>query len=281
MTTNQLPTKMAEDHSAAKRAVKRSKRRRRVAGLLALAVALIGVGALYSAFSPSPQTAHAAGDPAQVRKGKDIYKQTCISCHGKNLEGEKDRGPSLVGVGSSAVYFQTSTGRMPMMRQEAQAKRKPPVLKPDQIDALMAYIESEGGGGPQNPKQSGAALRGKDTARGGQLFRLNCASCHNFTGRGGALSSGKFAPDLDNVSEKQIYTAMQSGPQNMPKFSDRQLTKTEKQDIVGYIKSVTDGNNNPGGASLGGFGPVSEGLIAWIVGMGVLVGVTLWMGVKA
>ncbi|WP_031467673.1 c-type cytochrome [Sciscionella sediminilitoris] len=280
MTTNSSRTAQAQEPTVAKRAAKRSKFRRKVAGLLALAVALIAVGALYSALSPNAQTAHAAGDPATVRKGEEIYNKTCISCHGGNLDGVKDKGPTLIGVGSAAVYFQTSSGRMPMMRQEAQATRKPAALKPDEIDALMAYIETKGGG-PEKPKTSDAALRGGDPSRGGELFRLNCASCHNFTGRGGALSSGKFAPELENVSESQIYTAMQSGPQNMPKFSDRQLTPTEKKDIIGYIKSVSDGNNNPGGAALGGFGPVSEGLIAWIVGIGALVGVTLWIGAKA
>ena len=98
---------------------------------------------------------------------------------------------------------------------------------------------------PDPPAASGEALRGRDPARGGELFRLNCASCHNFTGRGGALSSGKFAPSLDPATETQIYTAMLSGPQNMPKFSDRQLTPEEKQDIIAYIKSVRGRQQQP------------------------------------
>ena len=84
---------------------------------------------------------------------------------------------------------------------------------------------------------------------GKSMFKSNCASCHNFTGRGGALSAGKYAPDLDPATEDQIYTAMLTGPQNMPKFSDRQLTPEEKKDVIAYIKSVSDGNNNPGGGS--------------------------------
>jgi ubiquinol-cytochrome c reductase cytochrome c subunit len=256
-----------------------SKRRRRISGLLALAVALVGVGWLYTALVPKPQTAEAAEDPALVQKGEQIYNNTCISCHGSNLQGVKDKGPSLIGVGDAAVYFQTSTGRMPLAAQSAQADRKPPKLTPDEIDAIGAYIQANGGG-PQRPAQTGAALRGDDPARGGELFRMNCSSCHNFTGQGGALSSGKFAPQLNGVTEDQIYTAMLSGPENMPKFSDRQLSPQEKEDIIAYVKSVTDGNNNPGGNSLGGIGPQSEGLIAFIVGMAALVGVTLWIGAK-
>jgi ubiquinol-cytochrome c reductase cytochrome c subunit len=257
----------------------RSKLHRRVAGLLALAFALLGTGFLYSFMAPEPQTANAQQDSAKVREGQLIYNNTCISCHGDNLEGVQGRGPSLVGIGEAAVYFQTETGRMPAVQQGAQMDEKPRVLTPDEIDKLMAFIHSRGGG-PTMPKERGEELRGTDPARGGELFRLNCASCHNFTGRGGALSSGKFAPDLDGVNEEVIYTAMLSGPESMPKFSERQLTPEEKKDIIAYVKSVTDGKNNPGGNPIGGLGPQSEGLIAFVVGMAALLGITLWIGAK-
>ncbi|GAA1981243.1 c-type cytochrome [Amycolatopsis minnesotensis] len=258
----------------------RTKARRRIAGALALFVALVGAGAAYGIFAPKPQTAQAQGDPALLRQGEQVYNNTCIECHGANLEGVKDRGPNLIGIGEAAVYFQTSSGRMPAVRQEAQVARKPPKLTPEEIDAVGAYIQSHGGG-PQRPAEKGEALRGPDTARGGELFRLNCASCHNFTGQGGALSAGKFAPELAPATEEQLYDAMLSGPQNMPKFSDRQLSPEEKKDIIAYVKSVSDGNNNPGGNGLGGLGPATEGLVAWVVGIAALVGVTLWIGSKA
>jgi ubiquinol-cytochrome c reductase cytochrome c subunit len=257
----------------------RTKLQRRVAGLLALAIALLGIGTLYSFLVPEPQTAQAQEDPAVVRQGEQIFNNTCISCHGPNLEGVKGRGPSLVGIGEAAVYFQTSTGRMPAVMQGAQAEKKPPVLSPEEVDAVAAYVAANGGG-PAMPAESGEELRGDNPARGGELFRLNCASCHNFTGRGGALSSGKRAPDLDGATEDQMYAAMLSGPQSMPRFSERQLSPEEKKDIIAYVKSVTDGNNNPGGDPIGGLGPQSGGLIGFIVGMAALVGITLWIGAK-
>lgn len=257
-----------------------SKARRRIAGFLALGLALVAAGGLYAVFAPEPQTAKAQEDPAVVRAGAKVYSNYCITCHGENLDGVQDRGPSLIGIGEAAVYFQTSTGRMPMARQEAQAPRKPVKLNPAQIDAVGAFIQSNGGGN-KLPEKSGKDLRGDNPSRGAELFRLNCASCHNFTGRGGALSSGKFAPALDGVTEEQIYAAMLTGPQNMPKFSDRQLSPEEKEDIVAYVKSVSDGNNNPGGNSLGGLGPASEGFVTFVVGMAAIVGLTLWIGSRA
>jgi len=256
--------------------------------MLALGVALLALGGLYTVFAPQPQTARAQenparenpmqGDPALVRQGEQLYDNACITCHGANLQGVQDRGPSLIGVGEAAVYFQVSTGRMPAARQEAQVAEKPVRFSPEEIAALGAFVQANGGG-PVVPSKS--SLSGGDPAQGGDLFRLNCASCHNFTGRGIALSSGKYAPAIRNVDPQQIYAAMISGPQSMPRFSDRQLTLQQKRDIVAYVQSFSTAPNNPGGYSLGGFGPVPEGLIAWIVGISALVAVTLWIGARA
>ena len=76
---------------------------------------------------------------------------------------------------------------------------------------------------------------GADIAKGGELFRTNCAQCHNFTGKGGALTNGKYAPTLEDVDPKHLYEAMQTGPQNMPSFPDTTLTEKNKQDIIAYL----------------------------------------------
>ncbi|GAA4681902.1 c-type cytochrome [Pseudonocardia yuanmonensis] len=265
------------------------KMRRKFAGLLAIGIALLAVGGGYTLFAPNVEQNQAVAQPdaALVAKGQELYNSACITCHGSNLQGVEERGPSLIGVGDAAVYFQVSSGRMPLARQEAQAGRKPPLpeFDPDteegraNLDALGAYIQANGGG-PETPAQTGAALRGDDPARGGQLFRLNCASCHNFTGVGGALSSGKYAPTLKTPSEEQIYTAMLTGPQNMPKFGDRQLTPEEKRDIIAYVKSVTNGSNQVGGYDLGGLGPTTEGVVIFVVGLTAVVGFAMWLGAK-
>jgi ubiquinol-cytochrome c reductase cytochrome c subunit len=201
-----------------------------------------------------------------------------------NLQGVPDRGPSLIGVGEAAVYFQVGTGRMPAMRGEAQAMRKDPIFDESQVDAIGAFVQANGGGPTvfRNPDGSIAttSLRGGDLGRGGDLFRLNCSSCHNFTGKGGALSSGKFAPDLEPANEQQILAAMVTGPQNMPKFSDRQLSFDAKKDVIAYVKNVTE-TRSPGGSGLGGFGPAPEGMAAWIIGMVAVIGAALWIGARS
>lgn len=280
--------------SAAK-ARRRRKVRKAFAGALALLFALTGAGFLANALTPDAQNAVAeqsAEDLAQ--QGKEIYEVACITCHGANLQGVKDRGPSLIGVGEGSVYFQVHSGRMPMLRNEAQAGRKPPRYSEQQALALAAYVNANGGGPgivrDANGEISMESLRGSnnkdgkidpaDVARGSDLFRLNCASCHNFTGKGGALSSGKYAPPLAPANEQELYQAMLTGPQNMPKFSDRQLTADEKKDIIAYIKSAEE-SPNPGGFGLGGIGPVTEGMVMWFIGIVVLVAFAMWIGSRS
>src|SRR5580693_831749 len=265
----------------------RARRRlhRRLAAGLLLVVALSAAGGLAAVLTPSPQVAVAdESSSALLRTGKQLFDTSCVTCHGANLQGVPDRGPSLIGVGDAAVYFQVSSGRMPAVRGEAQAVRKDPIFDGPQIDALGAYVEANGGGPAvvRNPDGSIAmqSLRGDDIGRGGDLFRLNCSSCHNFTGKGGALSSGKFAPDLEPANEQQILDAMLTGPQNMPKFSDRQLSFDAKKDIIAYVKSVTE-ERSPGGNGLGGFGPAPEGMAMWIIGMVAVIGAALWIGARS
>ena len=265
--------------------IARRRLRRRLSGGLLLLIALTVAGGLAAVLTPSPQVAVAdENNSALLRTGKQLFDTSCVSCHGANLQGVTDHGPSLIGVGDAAVYFQVSTGRMPAMRGEAQAVRKDPIFDESQIDAIGAYVQANGGGPTvlRNPDGSLAmkSLRGDDLGRGGDLFRLNCASCHNFTGRGGALSSGKFAPELGSANEQQILTAMLTGPQNMPKFSDRQLSLDAKKDIIGYVTTVAE-ERAPGGYGLGGFGPAPEGMAFWIIGMVAAIGLALWIGARS
>lgn len=277
-----------------KKARNRRKLRRSAAGAMALTFGLTGAGLLATALTPDAQVATAQrDDQAMIQEGKDLYDVACITCHGANLQGVKDRGPSLIGTGEGAVYFQVHSGRMPMMSNDAQAERKKPRYTEAQTLAIAAYVAANGGGPELVYNEDGTVaqeeLRGKnydgkiqaaDVARGSELFRLNCASCHNFTGRGGALSSGKYAPVLDPANEQEIYQAMLTGPQNMPKFSDRQLTADEKKDIIAFIKSSKE-TPSPSGWSLGGIGPVSEGLAMWIIGVTLVGAAAMWIGSRS
>ena len=167
-----------------------------------------------------------------------------------------------------------------MADMSTQAMRKDPLYTPEETAALAAYVASLAPG-PEIPTEAQLNYeRDGSTAEGGELFRNNCAMCHNFAGQGGALTQGKYAPTLMGVEPKHIYEAMITGPQAMPVFSDKTITPKEKMDIIKWIKHA-ESEPNLGGASLGRVGPVTEGLLAWTFGLGILIGVAVWLAMKA
>jgi ubiquinol-cytochrome c reductase cytochrome c subunit len=265
-----------EDMTAPARRHARRRTRRRVVAAVRLVGALTLVGVFYTAFVPGTwaNAEDSSTRSATAAEGKRLYETSCITCHGQNAQGVPDRGPSLIGVGSAAVEFQVATGRMPLARQEAQGVRKHPQFTRDEARQIGAYVQ-ELGGGPEMPP--GDNLReGGDIARGGELYRINCSACHAFGGGGGALSSGKNAPTLANATDRDIYAAMLTGPQNMPVFGDNQLTPQEKRDIIAYVQTLTE-ERDPGGWGMGRYGPVPEGVAIFLVGIVALVLTTVWI----
>lgn len=258
-----------------------ARRRHPLAALVVLILALAATGGLYAALAPAGEAkADASAQSLAIEEGKKLYDVGCSSCHGTGGQGSSD-GPSLVGVGAAAVDFQVGTGRMPMQQPGPQAPDKPAVYDQAEIDQLAAYIASLGPG-PEVPDPSAYDPADGDAARGGELFRTNCSQCHNFTGQGGALTDGKEAPNLHDVPPKYIFEAMITGPQNMPSFPEGALAEQDKRDIIAWLDAVnTSESPNPGGFTLGGFGPVSEGLFAWTFGIGLLVACAVWIAARS
>ncbi|MEU4388837.1 c-type cytochrome [Promicromonospora sp. NPDC023805] len=253
-----------------------ARRHHRLAPVVLLLLALLTTGGIYAALAPSTANAETVST-ADIETGKKLFQANCATCHGANAEG-RDGVPSLVGVGAAAVDFQVSTGRMPMQMNGPQALEKPAQFNEEQTAALAAYVASMGAG-PAIPTDQQVDAAEGDPSNGMALFRTNCAMCHNAVGAGGALSEGKFAPALWETSERNIYQAMLTGPQSMPVFNDVNITPDEKRDIVSFLVEQREGS--AGGNALGALGPVSEGLWAFAIGLGLLIGAAVWIGAKS
>ncbi len=257
-----------------------ARRRRPAAGYAALLLGLVIVTLLYGALlgtsggaqaqSPSPQS--------DINAGKNLFDSTCSSCHGFGAVGRPGIAPSLIGAGAAAVDFQMSTGRMPAKELGAENERKPTLFTQQQIYEIADYIESLGGG-PTIPDAQQVSTAGANTALGEELFSANCAQCHNAGLSGGALTYGKDAPPLTQATATQIYEAMLTGPEAMPVFSDGAISPQAKRDIIAYILD-TRSEPSPGGLSLGRMGPVTEGLVTFLGGMGFLVLIAMWLTAK-
>jgi len=252
-------------------------RRSPLATVALLAIGLLSTGGAYALATTTASADTTATQEALVDEGGKLFAANCATCHGANLEGTSE-GPTLLGVGEASVHFQVGTGRMPLAASGPQAEEKPVQFTEDQIKALYTYVGAQSAG-PGIPAEE--YLNGEgDAALGAELFRINCAMCHNVAGAGGALTEGKFAPSLKGVESVHVYEAMVTGPQNMPVFNDTNLTPVDKANIITYLQFL-DENPSPGGFDLGNLGPVSEGLFIWIFGLGAIVGITVWLTAKS
>ncbi len=227
-----------------------------------------------------------ANPPASfAAAGKLLFDQTCSSCHGSEANGVSPSGaatigPNLQGVGTATVDFWVTTGRMPATDVAAvEAERKPPKLTDLQALEVAAYINSLD---PAVPAVPTPHLEGANVADGASLFSLNCAACHTITGAGDALAFGTNAPSLQNkkVTAQQVAEAVRIGPANMPRFSGN-LSDAQVRDIVAYVTTYIQHPTNPGGAGLGGVGPVAEGFIALLLGVGGLALICFWIGERS
>ena len=251
-------------------------RRHRLAPVVLLLLALILTGVAYSAVTSEPATAQTASQE-EIEEGEALFRTNCSTCHGLDAQGT-DLAPSLVGVGAASVHFQVSTGRMPMANNSPQAERKDPQMNEEQTAALAAYVASLGPG-PAIPSADQVDPERGDAAEGMELFRANCSMCHNPVGAGGALTEGKVAPPLDEATPTQIWEALRTGPQSMPIFNEASITDDGARDVIAYIMEQRE--VSPGGHGLGNLGSVSEGLWAWIIGIGGLVGLAVWVGARS
>lgn len=254
-------------------------RRRRGTRALMMAIALGMLGVLYAGFAPATQSV--ADNAAQLSQGKALFATNCASCHGLGGEGLAVEGiPALTNVGAAAVEFQVSTGRMPAANAQGQAPAKPNTFTADEIAAMAAFVASLGDGPaiPDEDQYTPGGLTAEQVAQGGELFRTNCSACHNFKGAGGALPNGVTAPSLQETSALHVWEALRTGPGQMPVFASGAIPDADVKKIVAYLEQV---NAQPsGGFNLGGIGPVSEGLWAWIAGIGVLVLFAIWITTK-
>lgn len=262
-------------------------RRSRLAGLVLILVGLLTTGGITYAVMPSSQAEETQSNAVQVEEGRKLFLQGCSFCHGQNGEGITTvngdaYGPSLVGVGAAAVHFQVGTGRMPLTQPGVQGQAKPETYSDEEILQLAAYVASLGPG-PAIPEEGDYSVAGlsedereEAITRGGQIFLTNCTACHNFSGKGGAMPQGGYAPNLSDTEAVHIYEAMLTGPGQMDSFSNGNLSPEEKRDVIAYLYSLRE-QPAYGGFNLGGLGPVTEGLAAWVLGIGLLVGFAIWI----
>ncbi len=210
--------------------------------------------------------------------GQALFASNCSSCHGPDAAGVggngPKRGPSLLGVGGAIISLFLQSGWMPLAEPTLQPENKPPRFNQHEISQIVAYITSLSPGGVAVPTVN---LKNADIATGFQLFSLNCAGCHTITGFGDAIAEGYHAPSLHGVTAVMVAEAIETGPGNMPDLKGN-FTPAEINDVADYVINSIQHPASPGGLSLGGVGPVAEGFVGLLAGVGACVLVAFWVG---
>lgn len=220
-----------------------------------------------------PPAASAPPGASPLERGRRLYQQGCAGCHGQQGGGTQI-GPTLRDIGAASADFQLTTGRMPLASEQTSPKRSDPAYGPADIDALVTYVASLGSGPPV------PAVGPGDVQDGRSLYLTNCAACHSSTAVGAALPGGRYAPSLLPSTSQQIAEAVRIGPDLMPAYPSSLLSDQEVDSIATYVQSLS-AHNAQGGEPLGAVGPVTEGVVGWILGLGLLVLVIRVIGSKA
>ncbi len=202
----------------------------------------------------------------------DLYAMRCASCHGERGQGS-GIAPPLIGKSAANIHFMLDTGRMPAAVPYVGEIHREPQFTARQIAELVRYVE---GFSPAPPDISLPTVMPGNAVRGRQLFAENCAQCHGAAGGGASVGSADVAPSLAGATVLQIAEAIRTGPSVMPRFGADVLSDQDVDDIVEYVNYAKAHANSAAGEDAGGFslahvGPVAEGFVAWVFGLGALV----------
>jgi ubiquinol-cytochrome c reductase cytochrome c subunit len=153
--------------------------------------------------------------------------------------------------------------------------------------AIVGYLRTLTGAGPDVPVVPAQPPGG--LAHGAELYLANCAACHSSTGIGGTLSAAPkavpsgapetYVPPVTSSDRTQVAEAIRVGPGTMPVFGPDTLSADDVTAIAAYVQYLRH-PSDPGGLAGGHIGPVSEGAVGWIVGLGLLLAVARWIGTR-
>lgn len=244
---------------------------------IALATVVTVLAAAFFAFGSSASAQEQEPRP-EAPTAKQLFQRDCAICHGASGQGTA-RAPALTEVGTAAIDFMVRTGRMPPPNAALDGyevvrplEHAEPQYSEHEIEALVEYTATF----VEGPEVPEVHLDEALEAEGGELFRLNCASCHQFAGNGGVLIDDE-APTLHPNTPLEVVEAIRIGPGTMPAFPERVLSDEEADAIASYVAALQH-TPDPGGIALVHFGPFSEGAIAWLIGIGALLVTAKWIG---
>jgi len=214
----------------------------------------------------------AEGEEAEAELGARLYQRDCAFCHGADGRGTS-RGQSLTEVGPAEAHYSITSGRMPIQEVGDERRRREVRYTAEEVDAMIAHMRRFLAFEPEIPEVD---IEKGTLHEGAEVFLAECAACHQWSGAGGALL-GREAPGLKEATPTQIASAVRSGPPGMPGYGEEVIDEEQLNSVVKYVLYLREPQDR-GGNGLWHLGPFAEGLIGWVVGIGVLILAVLWIG---
>lgn len=257
------------------RARSRSPARRTTATGAPIAAAVTALVVSLATGGPDASGAGAESATTDQVEGRRLYDRDCAECHGGRGQGTGN-GPPIATSGAAYVDYVLTTGRMPIDRPDDAVERQPVEYTPGEIAALTDYVAGFASTDERGPDVPEIDVERADVAEGGELYRSNCAACHQSVGVGGALTD-RAAPSVRESTPVQVAEAVRVGPFQMPAFGESSMTDRQVESLAAYVTEVLQHPENRGGQPIWHLGPVPEGAVAIVIGLGTLMLATVWI----
>ncbi len=259
-------------------AVSPHRRVARVAALAMIALAMVVLtNAAVALATQGEEPVGTLSGEALITAGENLYGSQCVMCHGANGRGG-ELGPSLIGQGAASIDFVIRTGRMPLADAGDRPVHTEQKLTDEERRALVAFVPTlspEGQRGPEIPEIND--LSSASLTVGLELFTSNCAACHGPTAAGIAVGRRDVSSNLNIADPVEIAEAIRVGPGVMPVFGEEVIDADELDAIVAWVVHLRE-REAPGGLAVGRSGPVSEGVVVWLLGIGGLLSIIYLLG---
>jgi ubiquinol-cytochrome c reductase cytochrome c subunit len=232
-----------------------------------------------------PPAYYRTPDAEAMALGRRLYQRDCSFCHGNEAQGTS-QGPDLVTGenGPALTDFMLRTGRMPIGDPDDPTRPGDSTYDDEEVAALVGYVDEEfDQPGPDIPEVEATG----DLAEGHDVYQEQCAACHATTGIGGAMlaqrdeaeTAGIVIPDFAASGPTEVGEAVRTGPGAMPVFGPGVVNDDELDAVARYVEYLKDPGDR-GGAPIGRIGPVAEGAVGWVLGLGILLVFIRWVGTK-
>ncbi len=211
---------------------------RLLAAALLLSVGILIAFQIYLLREPNRIQSVLASDQAQqIVRGQQLFTDNCVTCHGKN--GEGDTGPALnskkfLQTADDGVIFSVISSGVPGTAMPSWSQTYGGPFTNEQINDLVGFVRHW---------QATATDAAKPTptpnpAQGATIFKSVCYACHGTNGQGTdrapALNDQALLSKFDDNWFRQ--TISQGRPsQGMPTWG-RVLSPEQINSVVAYIR---------------------------------------------